>query len=98
MPVELAIRYPRVCGVFLVQPLVLFSFVGDVYCFTQSEAASLDSRLQGFKSTVTSLRAQHAADECVPKFWAHRTKIYYFCDRSVREKAWRSRKRVEQAT
>ncbi len=34
----------------------------------------------------------------VPKFWTHRTKIYYFCDRSVREKAWRSRKRVAQAT
>ncbi len=34
----------------------------------------------------------------VPKFWNHWTKIYYFCDRSVREKAWRSRKRVAQAT
>ncbi len=33
-----------------------------------------------------------------PKFWTHRTKIYYFCDRSVRSKAWRSRKRVVQAT
>jgi hypothetical protein len=34
----------------------------------------------------------------VPKFWTHRTKLYCFCDRSVREKAWRSRKRVAQAT
>ncbi len=33
-----------------------------------------------------------------PKFWAHQTKFYYFCDRSVREKAWCSRKRVAQAT
>ncbi len=32
------------------------------------------------------------------KFWTHRTKIYYFCDTSVREKAWCSRKRVAQAT
>ncbi len=28
----------------------------------------------------------------------HRTQFYYFCDQSVREKAWRSRKRVAQAT
>jgi hypothetical protein len=34
----------------------------------------------------------------VPKFWTHRTKTYYVCDTSVREKAWRSRKRVAQAT
>ncbi len=34
----------------------------------------------------------------VPKFWTHRTKIYYVCDTSVHEKAWRSRKRVAQAT
>jgi hypothetical protein len=34
----------------------------------------------------------------VPKFWTHQTKFYCFCDRSVREKAWRSRKRVAQAT
>ncbi len=34
----------------------------------------------------------------VPKFWTHRTKIHCFCDRSVCEKAWRSRKRVAQAT
>jgi hypothetical protein len=34
----------------------------------------------------------------VPKFWTHRTKVYCFCDTSVREKAWRSRKRVVQAT
>ncbi len=34
----------------------------------------------------------------VPKFWTHRTKIYCFCDTSVREKAWRSCKRVAQAT
>ncbi len=34
----------------------------------------------------------------VPTFWTHRTKFYCFCDRSVREKAWRSRKRVAQAT
>ncbi len=24
----------------------------------------------------------------VPKFWTHRTKVYCFCDRSVRKKAW----------
>ncbi len=35
---------------------------------------------------------------CVPKFWTHRTIVYCFCDTSVREKAWRSRKRVAQAT
>jgi hypothetical protein len=35
---------------------------------------------------------------CVPKFWTHRTTSYCFCDRSVREKTWRSRKRVAQAT
>ncbi len=35
---------------------------------------------------------------CVPKFWTLRTKFYCFCDRSVREKAYRSRKRVAQAT
>ncbi len=34
----------------------------------------------------------------VPKFWTHRTIHYCFCNRSVREKAWRSRKRVTQAT
>jgi hypothetical protein len=34
----------------------------------------------------------------VPKFWTHQTKFYYFYDRSVLEKAWRSRKRVAQAT
>ncbi len=35
---------------------------------------------------------------CVPKFWTHRTQTYCLCDTSVREKAWRSRKRVAQAT
>ncbi len=34
----------------------------------------------------------------VPTFTPHRTKCNYFCDRSVREKAWRSHKRVAQAT
>ncbi len=34
----------------------------------------------------------------VPKCWTHRTKINNFCDGSVREKAWRSRKPVAQAT
>jgi hypothetical protein len=34
----------------------------------------------------------------VTKFWTHRTNFYCFCDRSVREKAWRSRKRIAQAT
>ncbi len=35
---------------------------------------------------------------CLPKCWTHRTNFYCFCDRSVCEKAWRSRKRVAQAT
>jgi hypothetical protein len=35
---------------------------------------------------------------CVPKLRTHWTKFYCFFDRSVREKAWRSRKRVAQAT
>ncbi len=39
-----------------------------------------------------------AVYRCIPKFRTHRTKFYYFCDRSVCEKAWRSRKRVAQAT
>ncbi len=30
----------------------------------------------------------------VPKFWTHQSKFQLFCDRTVREKAWRSRKRV----
>ncbi len=34
----------------------------------------------------------------VLKFWTHRTTFYCLCDRSEREKAWRSRKRVAQAT
>ncbi len=32
------------------------------------------------------------------KFHLIRTLLYCFCDRSVREKAWRSHKRVAQAT
>jgi hypothetical protein len=61
------------------------------------------------ESTANAVRAHEQAvrelevspdwrHRCVPKFWTHRTKVYYLCDRSVREKAWRSRKRVTQAT
>jgi hypothetical protein len=35
---------------------------------------------------------------CMLKFWTHRTQLSCFCNRSVRSKAWRSRKRVAQAT
>ncbi len=35
---------------------------------------------------------------CIPKCWTHQTMVYNFCNRSVREKAWRSCKRVAQAT
>jgi hypothetical protein len=34
----------------------------------------------------------------IPMFWVHRTNTYCFCDQSLREKAWRSCKRVAQAT
>ncbi len=44
------------------------------------------------------LAGAHTQYRCVTKFWTHQTKFYCFCDRSVREKAWRSRKRVAQAT
>ncbi len=43
-------------------------------------------------------RACARSCRCKPKFWTHGTKLSYFCDTSVREKAWRSRKRVAQAT
>ncbi len=42
--------------------------------------------------------AKRVGYRSVPKFWTHRTIFYYFGDTSVREKAWRSRKRVAQAT
>ncbi len=57
-----------------------------------------------YQSALVSLPVQLARQlavnlyPCVPKFWTRRTKVCSFCDRSVREKAWRSRKRVAQAT
>ncbi len=47
-----------------------------------------------------SQRSTRACFRCTPvfrSFHPHQTEFYCFCDRSVREKAWRSRKRVAQA-
>ncbi len=64
---------------------------------------SLDSASSACGSVCMEVCAQSHKHKpcqyrCVPKFWTHRTKFYCFCDRSVREKAWRSRKCVAQAT
>ncbi len=44
------------------------------------------------------VRIEYISYRCVLKLWTHWTKVYCFCDTSVREKAWRSRKHVAQAT
>jgi hypothetical protein len=50
------------------------------------------------KHVPFSVCAAGSGYRCIPKFWTHRTEFHFSCDRSVREKAWCSRKRVAQAT
>ncbi len=62
-------------------------------------AVSFDSaRLAGAPLTRFLARLPLLMYHGVFKFWTHWTTFYCFCDRSVHEKAWRSRKRVAQAT
>jgi hypothetical protein len=55
-------------------------------------------KLEGFDAIINLAGVSVPLYRRIPKFWTHRTKVYYFCDTSVLEKAWRSRKRAAQAT
>ncbi len=61
-------------------------------CFDIHEHATVKSLLQSPEEPYVSIFRS------VPKFWTQQTKCYDFCYQSVRLKAWRSRKRVAQAT
>jgi hypothetical protein len=67
---------------------------GHVYFFLRPKALLLKTKtlnLVKIHACVTRARSGFTSTH-------HQTKFYCFCGRSEREKAWRSRKRVAQAT